>query len=101
MLMAGLAVLAACAGQAPISASSSFPASASGRAQASASTVTPNNRPSQPARQTPPALLFARSAHSVVSTDCAIYALAGTGESQSPVLEVERFHGESWKIETT
>ena len=38
----------------------------------------------------------ARAAHAVVSTDTAIYALAGTGAGHAPVLEVERFDGRTW-----
>jgi N-acetylneuraminic acid mutarotase len=42
----------------------------------------------------------ARSAHAVVSTGNAIYALAGTG-ARGAVLEVERFDGRRWTAETT
>ena len=45
-------------------------------------------------------MLKARAAHAVVSTDSAIYALAGTGPG-GPVLEVERFDGREWTLETT
>ena len=38
----------------------------------------------------------ARSAHAVVATADAIYALAGTGSDGKPVLEVERFDGTRW-----
>src|SRR5215212_5569019 len=46
-------------------------------------------------------MLTARSAHAVVSTDSAIYALAGTDENGKPVLDVEVFDGKLWKNETT
>lgn len=42
-----------------------------------------------------------RAAHAVVATDEAIYALAGTGRGGAPVLDVERFDGERWAVETT
>ena len=48
-----------------------------------------------------PPLLIPRSAHAVVSTDSAIYALAGTDDSGKPVLEVEMFDGTHWILETT
>ena len=48
-----------------------------------------------------PSMLFARSAHAVANSDSAIYALAGTDERGKPVLDVERFDGTAWKIETT
>lgn len=47
-----------------------------------------------------PSLKFARAAHAVVSNGQAIYALAGTGTGGRPVLEVERFDGTAWQIET-
>jgi N-acetylneuraminic acid mutarotase len=37
-----------------------------------------------------------RSAHAVVATADAIYALAGTGSDGKPVLDVERFDGTRW-----
>ena len=43
---------------------------------------------------------YARAAHAVVSTGNAIYALAGTGAGNAPVLAVERFDGRSWVVET-
>lgn len=43
-----------------------------------------------------PDMPTARSAHAVVATADAIYALAGTGSDGKPVLEVERFDGKSW-----
>lgn len=43
----------------------------------------------------------ARSAHNVVATADAVYALAGTGAGSAPVLEVERFDGRAWTVETT
>src|SRR5688500_3518178 len=48
-----------------------------------------------------PPLLFGRSAHAVVATVDAIYALAGSGAGARPVLEVERFDGTQWTQETT
>jgi N-acetylneuraminic acid mutarotase len=48
-----------------------------------------------------PAMLIPRSAHAVVSSDSAIYALAGTDDNGKPVLEVEMFDGHQWKTETT
>src|SRR5690349_25017364 len=47
-----------------------------------------------------PPMLHARSAHAVVSTGDAIYALGGTGAGGQPVLEVERFDGTRWRDET-
>ena len=47
-----------------------------------------------------PPMLHARSAHAVVSTGDAIYAIGGTGEGGKPVLEVERFDGSAWRNET-
>jgi len=47
-----------------------------------------------------PPMLHARSAHAVVSTGDAIYAIGGTGEGARPVLEVERFDGSQWREET-
>jgi N-acetylneuraminic acid mutarotase len=48
-----------------------------------------------------PPMLTPRSAHAVVSSGCAIYALAGTDEHGRPVLDVEVFDGKEWKVETT
>jgi len=48
-----------------------------------------------------PPMLHARSAHAVVSTGDAIYAIGGTGEGGRPVLDVERFDGARWVDETT
>ena len=48
-----------------------------------------------------PAMLSPRSAHAVVSSDSAIYALAGTDDKGKPVLEVEVFDGTQWRVETT
>jgi N-acetylneuraminic acid mutarotase len=52
-----------------------------------------------------PDMLHARSAHAVVSTGTVLYALAGTGANEpgaptAPMLEVERFDGEAWTVET-
>lgn len=46
-------------------------------------------------------MLFPRSAHAVTTSDSAIYALAGTDDRGKPVLEVEVFDGNEWKLETT
>lgn len=46
-------------------------------------------------------MLIPRSAHAVVSSDSAIYALAGTDDRGKPVLDVEVFDGKEWTIETT
>lgn len=46
-------------------------------------------------------LLSPRSAHAVVATADAIYALAGTGPDGMPLLDVERFDGKGWTRETT
>src|SRR5438105_8978725 len=51
--------------------------------------------------QSAPSMLHARSAHAVVSTGDAIYAIGGTGEGGKPVLQVERFDGSRWSDETT
>ncbi|MCB9135316.1 MAG: hypothetical protein H6636_07810 [Anaerolineales bacterium] len=48
-----------------------------------------------------PPMLFARAAHAVVSTGSALFTLAGTGADRRPVMEVERFDGTTWTIETT
>lgn len=48
-----------------------------------------------------PPMLHARSAHAVVSTRDAIYAIGGTGAGGQPVLEVERFDGTQWRDETS
>ncbi|HEV7388916.1 MAG TPA: kelch repeat-containing protein [Gemmatimonadaceae bacterium] len=45
-------------------------------------------------------MAHARSAHAVVSTDNAIYAIGGTGAGGAPVLEVEWFDGKVWRTET-
>jgi N-acetylneuraminic acid mutarotase len=50
---------------------------------------------------TAPSMLNARAAHAVVSTDNAIFVLGGTGANGSPVLDVERFDGSTWSVETT
>ena len=43
----------------------------------------------------------ARSAHAVIATGDAIYAIGGTGEGGTPVLAVERFDGVGWRDEST
>lgn len=48
-----------------------------------------------------PPMLFARAAHAVVSTGDVIYALAGTDDNRRPVMEIERFDGTTWTLETT
>ena len=47
-----------------------------------------------------PPMIHARSAHAVVGTGDAIYAIGGTGEGGRPVLEVERFDGNEWRDES-
>ncbi|MFT3878209.1 MAG: kelch repeat-containing protein [Gemmatales bacterium] len=47
-----------------------------------------------------PSMRNARAAHAVVSTKEAIYAMAGTGAGNKPVLEVEKFDGKQWSAET-
>jgi len=54
-----------------------------------------------PSWQSAPPMLHARSAHAVVSTGDAIYAIGGTGAGGAPVLEVERFDGKDWHDDTT
>src|SRR6266550_4298634 len=49
--------------------------------------------------QSAPPMLHARSAHAVVSSGDAIYAIGGTGEGGA-VLDVERFDGNVWREET-
>jgi N-acetylneuraminic acid mutarotase len=44
---------------------------------------------------------FARAAHAVVANENAIFAIAGTGALGKPVLQVERFDGKQWQLETT
>lgn len=46
-------------------------------------------------------MLIPRSAHGVVSTESAIYVLAGTDANGSPISVVDRFDGTGWKTETT
>lgn len=45
-------------------------------------------------------MLVSRSAHAVVSSDTAIYALAGTNDKGRPVLDVESFDGSQWNVIT-
>lgn len=71
-----------------------------------APTATPSQTPTSPPIiagmwSTGPSLLTPRSAHAVVSSDSYIYALAGTNDKGRPVLDVESFDGEQWKVETT
>lgn len=47
-----------------------------------------------------PPLLHARAAHAVVTTGEALIALGGTGAGGRPVLDVERFDGTRWLVET-
>jgi N-acetylneuraminic acid mutarotase len=61
----------------------------------------PAPMPGPPAWHAAPPMLHSRAAHAVVATDSAIYALGGTGEGNAPVLEVERFDGTRWTVETT
>jgi len=48
-----------------------------------------------------PSMRNDRAAHAVVSTRTSVYALAGTGTAGRPVLEVERFDGDKWALEST
>lgn len=59
-----------------------------------------SNNPTAGSWYDAPPMLHARSAHAVVSTGDAIYAIGGTGEGGRPVLDVERFDGTSWRAET-
>ena len=59
----------------------------------------PQQRISESWHSAPP-MLFARSAHAVVSTGDAIYAIGGTGEGGRAVLQVERLDGGRWVEET-
>ncbi len=59
----------------------------------------------KPSWRAAPALLHARSAHALVGTGKMLYALGGTGSDEkgapaAPVLEVERFDGQAWTVET-
>lgn len=47
-----------------------------------------------------PAMTVPRSAHAVTGSETAIYALAGTDDQGKPVLDVEKFEGEQWVVET-
>lgn len=48
-----------------------------------------------------PPMIHPRAAHAVVSTGDAIYVLAGTDDNRRTVMEVERFDGTTWTVETT
>jgi N-acetylneuraminic acid mutarotase len=48
-----------------------------------------------------PSMLISLSAHAVANSGSAIYALAGTDDHGKPVLEVERFDGTQWRMDTT
>lgn len=65
-------------------------------------TPNPTNPVSDPSGMwfTEAPMRFARAAHAVVSTGDALYALAGTGADRRPVMEVERFDGTTWTLET-
>jgi len=74
------------------------------------STPTETIQPSETVSPTPvipgtwseePPMLFPRSAHAVVSSDTAIYALAGADDKGRPVPEVEAFDGSEWSVLTT
>jgi N-acetylneuraminic acid mutarotase len=47
-----------------------------------------------------PSMQQGRAAHAVVAIPSGIYALAGTGPSGRPVIEVERFDGITWSVVT-
>ncbi len=116
LLVLGLTALTSCGGAAPPSDSDSPAVAEPVPTEPPASTPTQAEpTPTTPATTTPtptepttteswesaPPMQNARSAHSVVSTGDAIYALGGTGEGNAPVLEVERFDGSIWTVETT
>jgi N-acetylneuraminic acid mutarotase len=68
------------------------------------STLTSSGKPPNPIAESwhpAPPMLHARSAHAVVSTSDAIYAIGGTGAGGAPVIQVERFDGNQWRDETT
>jgi N-acetylneuraminic acid mutarotase len=48
-----------------------------------------------------PEMLTPRAAHAVAATTDAIYVLGGTGSDGKPVLDVERFDGQTWSRETS
>jgi N-acetylneuraminic acid mutarotase len=54
-----------------------------------------------PVWQTAPPMTHARSAHAVVTSGNAVYAIGGTGAESKPVLEVERFDGTAWHDDAT
>lgn len=71
---------------------------------ASCSTVSSSGSTAHPIAESwhaAPRMLHARSAHAVVSTGDAIYAIGGTGAGGAPVMQVERFDGNEWRDETT
>ncbi len=47
-----------------------------------------------------PKMSYPRSAHTLVSTGDAIYAIGGTGNGRKPVIPVERFDGTVWMTES-
>ena len=51
--------------------------------------------------QNAPPLHHARSAHAVAGDGANIYVVGGSGAGAAPVLEVERFDGAQWSVETT
>lgn len=56
----------------------------------------PRSPAAEPAWRRVASLQHARTAHAVVATDDAVFALAGTGHGGAPVLPIERFDGEQW-----
>ena len=60
------------------------------------STVATTTAPADAMWAAAPSLLRGRSAHGVVASDGALYALGGTGPDGKPVFEVERFDGTAW-----
>lgn len=73
---------------------------AQGCAAGAAPPATPGPAAAAESWRAAPTMRFARSAHNVVSTGTAVFALAGTGAGSAPVLEVERFDGRRWSVET-
>jgi N-acetylneuraminic acid mutarotase len=65
-----------------------------------AACASPSKPPETGSWQTLARMRHARAAHAVVATPDGVVALAGTGAGGQPVLEVERFDGRGWTLET-
>jgi len=64
---------------------------------------TPATTPAPPAQigwGKGPTMAYPRSAHALVSTGDAIYAIAGSGTRRNPVFQVERLEGAVWMTES-